>query len=62
MTPVSQQEITLISEKHNSHMNLGIKLSSKFAYKTENKTNEHMITLMENNNLISFPLREYILE
>ena len=57
VTPVSQQEVTHISAKENSHINLGIKLSSKFAGRAENKTKEHLITLVENNDsLMSFPL------
>lgn len=40
MTPISQQEITYFSAKQNSHINSCIKLSSKFAYRAENKTKE----------------------
>lgn len=42
-----QQQQKHISAKQNSHINLGIKLASKFACKAENKNKEHLITLME---------------
>lgn len=55
--PVSQEKITHLAAGHNSHINVGIKELSKFACKAENKTKEHPITLMGNNeSLMSSPL------
>ena len=49
VTPISQENVTYMTAGHNSHINVGIKLLSKCAYKTK----EQLKTLMGNNDCLT---------